>query len=193
MDIGKCFRDAWGLFKLDIGPRLVTALVAAVIAGVARRVIVLAVGGSVLSTRAGWFGGGVGVVSGFFASFILAVVFVLVYAWFIATALRMLVGRVRQHRPADYADLQDFTGAGAVAVAATVLGLVMVVGYALLVIPGSSPRRCGSSRCPSWRTAEPASPMRCPRASSWRPSPAISRLSPRGSSVRSRWPSCRPS
>ncbi len=78
MDIGKCFRDAWGLFKLDIGPLIVTALVAAVTAAIVRSVIVLAVGGSVLSTRAGWFVGGVGVVTGFFASVLLAVVLVLV-------------------------------------------------------------------------------------------------------------------
>jgi uncharacterized membrane protein len=136
MDIGKCFKDAWGLFKLDVGPLVVTALIAAFIAGIVRLVIVLAVGGSVLSTRAGWVIGGVGVVSGFFATLLLALVLVLVYAWFIATVLRMIVGRVRQHRPADYADMQDFSGIGTFAVAAAVLGLIIVVGYALLIIPG---------------------------------------------------------
>lgn len=136
MDIGKCFRDAWGLFKLDVGPLIVTALVAAVTAAIVRFVIVLAVGGSVLSTRAGWFVGGVGAVTGFFASLLLAVVLVLVYGWFIATSLRMIMGRVRQHRPADYADMQDFSGIGTYAVASVVLGLILVVGYALLIIPG---------------------------------------------------------
>lgn len=136
MDIGKCFRDAWGLFKLDVGPLVVTALIAAVMAGLVRLVIVLATGASVLSTRAGWFIGGIGVVSGFFATLLLAVVLVLVYAWFIATTLRMIMGRVRQQRPADYADMQDFSGIGTFAVAAVVLGLIIVVGYALLIIPG---------------------------------------------------------
>ena len=136
MDIGKCFKDAWGLFTVDVGPLVVTALIAAVIAGIVRLVIVLAVGGSVLSTRAGWVIGGVGVVSGFFASLLLAVVLVLVYAWFIATVLRMIIGRVRQHRPADYADMQDFSGSGTFAVAAVVLGIIIVVGYMLLIIPG---------------------------------------------------------
>jgi hypothetical protein len=136
MDIGKCFKDAWGLFTLDVGPLIVTALVAGIVAGIVRLVIALAVGASVVSTNWGWFIGGVGVVSGFFASLILAVVLVLVYSWFIATVLRMLMGRVRQRRPADFADMQDFSGIGAIAVAAVVLGLILVVGYALLIIPG---------------------------------------------------------
>ena len=136
MDIGKCFKDAWGLFKVDVGPLVVTALIAAVIAWLCRIVIVLATGASIVSTSAGWFIGGIGVVSGFFASLLLAVVLVLVYGWFIATTLRMIMGRVREHRPADYADMQDFSGIGTFAVAAVVLGLIIVVGYALLIIPG---------------------------------------------------------
>ena len=48
----------------------------------------------------------------------------------------MIIGRVRQHRPADYADMQDFSGIGTFAVAAVVLGIIIVVGYTLLIIPG---------------------------------------------------------
>ena len=136
MDIGKCFRDAWGLFTLDVGPLIVTALVAAVIAGVVRLIVTLAVGGSVLSTRAGWFIGGVGAVSGFFVALLLAILLVLVYAWFLATTLRMIIGRVRHHRAADYADMQDVSHIGAFAVAGVVLGLILVVGYAALIVPG---------------------------------------------------------
>jgi hypothetical protein len=136
MDIGKCFRDAWGLFRLDVGPLIVTALIAGAVAGIVRLVIALVVGGSVSSARSGWFIGGVGLVTGFFASLLLAVVLVLVYAWFVATTLRMLMGRVRQHRPADFGDMQDLSGISTFAVAAVVLGLIFVVGYALLIIPG---------------------------------------------------------
>lgn len=136
MDIGKCFRDAWGLFTLDVGPLIVTALVAAVIAGVVRIIVALAVGGSVLSTRAGWFIVGAGFLRGSFATLLLAVLLVLVYAWFLATTLRMIIGRVRHHRAADYADMQDVSQIGAFAVAAVVLGLILVVGYAALIIPG---------------------------------------------------------
>ena len=136
MDIGKCFRDAWGLFKLDVGPLIVTAVIAAVIAGVVRLIVVLATGASIASTSAGWFIGGIGVISGFFASLLLAVVFVLVYAWFIATTLRMIVRRVREHRAADFDDLADFSRIGAFAVAAVILGLIIVIGYALLIVPG---------------------------------------------------------
>ena len=136
MDIGKCLRDAWGLFKLDVGPLIVTAVIAAVIAGVVRLIIILATGASIASTSAGWFIGGIGVVSGFFASLLLAVVLVLVYAWFIATTLRMITRRVREHRAADFDDMADFSRIGAFAVAAVVLGIIIVIGYALLIIPG---------------------------------------------------------
>jgi hypothetical protein len=136
MDIGKCLRDAWGLFTLDVGPLIVTALVAAFIAWLVRLVITLAVGGSVSVARAGLFIGGVGAVSGFFASVLLSVVLVLVYAWFIATTLRMIVRRIRERRPADYADMQDFSGIGTLAVAAVILGIAVTVGYFLLVVPG---------------------------------------------------------
>ena len=136
MDVSTCFKHAWGLFKIDVGPLVVAALIAAVIAGVVRVVVALAAGASALSTQTAWFIGGIGVVSGFFASLLLAVVLVFVYAWFVATVLRMLMRRIREHRPADYAGMQDFSAIGTVAVASLVLGLIFVVGYALLIIPG---------------------------------------------------------
>ncbi len=37
MDIGKCFKDAWGLFRLDLGPLVATAVIAAVVLGGSRR------------------------------------------------------------------------------------------------------------------------------------------------------------
>src|SRR5450756_2093184 len=57
MDIGKCFKDAWGLFRLDWGPLVVTALIAAVIVGVVNAVVRLAVGGSIGVVNAGSFTG----------------------------------------------------------------------------------------------------------------------------------------
>ena len=34
MDIGKCFKDAWGLFRIDVGPLIAAAVIAAVVMGI---------------------------------------------------------------------------------------------------------------------------------------------------------------
>lgn len=134
MDVGKCFRDAWGLFKLDLGPLAVTALIAAVIVGVANLVVGLAIGGGLAAVDAGGFRG-LAIGSAFVASLVLLVVSVVVYAWMYAVTFRMILRRVREHRPAQYADLQDLDLIGAFA-AAAVLGIIVGIGYLLFVIPG---------------------------------------------------------
>jgi uncharacterized membrane protein len=136
MDIGKCFSHAWGLFRLDWGPLAVTALVAAVIVGVARAIVSLALGGleglSTLSLSVP--GAGAGAAMAF--TLIVGVVAVLTYAWMYAVTFHMILRRVREGRPAEYADMQSFDQIGAFTVAAVVLGVIIGIGFLLLVVPG---------------------------------------------------------
>ena len=135
MDIGKCFKDAWGLFRLDWGPLVVTALIAAVIVGVVNLVVGLAVGGSIGAFGAGSFAG-LAVGSALFALVLLMVVAVVVYAWMYAVIFHMILRRVRERRPAEYTDLQSFDQIGAFAVAAVILGVIIGVGYIIFIVPG---------------------------------------------------------
>ena len=135
MDVGKCFKDAWGLFKLDRGPLMVTALIAAVIVGVVNVLVGLAVGGSIGAVNAGSFTG-LAIGSALFSIVLLAVVFVVVYAWMYAVTFRMILRRVRESRAAEFTDLQSFDQIGAFAVAAVILGVIIWVGYMVFFIPG---------------------------------------------------------
>ena len=76
---------------------------------------------------------GISAVVSFVLLFVVAVV---VYAWAGSTMLTIILRRVRERRPADYADLRDFERLGPFAVAAVVLCIIVGAGYALLVIPG---------------------------------------------------------
>ena len=137
MDIAKCFKDAWGLFKLDLGPLLVTALIASVILGVANAVLLAVMAGGIGLMRFGGAAGGVfASASAFFAFVLVFVVGLVVYAWAAATMFRMILRRVRERRPATYADMKETDQIGAFAVAFVILGVVIGIGYALLVIPG---------------------------------------------------------
>ena len=136
MDIGKCFSHAWGLFRLDWGPLSLTALVAAVIVGVVRAVAGLALGG--LEGLGAWSLGltGLGLGSALAFTVVVGAVVVVAYAWMYAVAFRMVLRRVRERRAAQYADLQSVDQIGAFAVAALVLGVIVGIGYLLLVVPG---------------------------------------------------------
>jgi len=137
MDIGKCFKDAWGLFRLDLGPLLVTALIASVIMGVASAVLLAVTAGGIGLMRLGGAAGGIfASASAFFAFFLVFVVGLVVYAWAAATMLRMILRRVREGRPATYADMKEVDQIGAFAVAFVILGVLIGIGYALFVIPG---------------------------------------------------------
>jgi len=137
MDIGKCFKDAWGLFKLDLGPLLVTALIASVTMAVASAVLLAVMAGGIGLMRWGGAAGGIfGSASAFFAFVLMFVVGLVVYAWAAATMFRMIVRRVRERRPATYADMKETDQIGAFAVAFVILGVLMGIGYALFVIPG---------------------------------------------------------
>ena len=136
MDISKCFRDAWGLFKLDLGPLVVTAVIAGAIVGVASLILGLVIGGGFAAGRFGGFGAGVGILAGALASLILVLISVVVYAWMIAVVMRMILRRVRERRPAEYGDMTDFDQLGTFIIAYVVLGVIVAICYALLVIPG---------------------------------------------------------
>ena len=137
MDIGKCFKDAWGLFRLDLAPLLVTALIASVILGIASALLLAMMAGGVgLARYGGELGGVFGSASAFFAFILVFVVGLLVYAWAAATMFRMIVRRVREGRPATYADMKETDEIGAFAVAFLILGVLIGIGYALLVVPG---------------------------------------------------------
>lgn len=118
MDIGRCFKDAWDLFLLDRWPLIATAIIAAVVVGLVRLLVGLVAG------------------LGFLGDLMIAIAAVVVYAWMYAVVFHMMLGRVREKRPAKYSDMQDFDQIGSFATAAVVLGIIVGVGYALLVIPG---------------------------------------------------------
>ncbi len=67
---------------------------------------------------------------------VVGVVTVLAYSWMYAVTFHMVLRRVRDDRPAEYADLQSFDQIGAFAVAAVVLGVIIGIGFMLLVVPG---------------------------------------------------------
>ena len=136
MDIAKCLKDAWGLFKLDWAPLTVTALVASAIVGIVSVVVGLIAGGGIAAARLGSFGGGVGAVTGFFASVVLVIVAVVVYSWMLSVVIRMMLRRVRERRPADFADMAELGELGTFMIAYFVLGVIVAVCYALLIIPG---------------------------------------------------------
>ena len=135
MDIGKCFRDAWGLFRLDWGPLVVTALIAAAIVEVVSVIVGLSLGRGVGAFTAFGFGG-LAFGSALLAALLMAVVWVLAYAWMYAVVFHMVLRRVRERRAARYSDLQSFDQIGAFAVAAVVLGVIIGIGYVILVVPG---------------------------------------------------------
>jgi hypothetical protein len=134
MDIGKCFKDAWGLFRIDIGPLIAAAIVAAVIMAAVNLILGVAILGSVGVLSDSWRGLAWG--SAFFATLLLALVGIVVYAWMYAVVFHMMLRRVRERRPAEYVDMQSLDQIGAFAIAAVVLGVIIGIGYALLIIPG---------------------------------------------------------
>lgn len=134
MDIGKCFKDAWGLFRVDLGPLVAAAVVAAVIMAVVNLILGLLLWGSVSALGENWSALAWG--SAFLSAVVLAVAAVLVYAWMYAVVFHMMLRRIREQRPAEYTDLQNFDQITSFAVAAVILGFIIGIGYFLLIIPG---------------------------------------------------------
>ncbi len=134
MDIGKCFRDAWGLFRIDLGPLIATAVIAAVVIGVANLIVGLVMFGSASALSENWSALAWG--SAFFGIVLIGLIGIVVYAWMYAAVFHMMLRRVREQRPAEYADMQSFDQIGSFAIAAVVLGIIIGIGYMLLIIPG---------------------------------------------------------
>ncbi|MFA4966117.1 MAG: hypothetical protein WC709_10870, partial [Thermoleophilia bacterium] len=137
MDIGKCFKDAWGLFKLDLGPLIVTAIVGAVVIGVVAAFTLGASLAGVFATSSDGDVNGLAIGGLVVGILVLIVVSVLVGAWQYATLYGMLIARVREGRAAEYGDMSRYFGLiGAFIVANIVLGIIIGIGYVLLIIPG---------------------------------------------------------
>ena len=136
MDIGKCFAHAWGLFRLDWRPLLASSCVAAVIVGVVRAVVGLALGGVQGLGAFSLSFTGFGFAAAFLLSLLVGVVTIVAYSWMYAVTFHMVLRRVREGRAAEYADMQNIDQIGAFAAAAVVIGVIIWVGYALLIIPG---------------------------------------------------------
>lgn len=134
MDIGKCFRDAWGLFRIDLGPLIAAAIVAAIAIGIVNLIVGLVFFGGASALSNDW--GALAWGSAFFGVVLIGIVGVLVYAWMYAVVFHMMLRRIREQRPADYGDMQSFDQIGAFAIAAVVLGIIIGIGYFLLIIPG---------------------------------------------------------
>jgi len=141
MDIGRCFKDAWNLLMKDLAPLAVTAVIAAVVIGVVALLMGLVAGSGSASTLTlngeqlsvddvNW---------GTFTVAILVVVVVglVVGAWEYQTLLSIMLRRVREDRAADMGDLRlGLEGLGGFIVAMLVLGIVVGIGFVLLIVPG---------------------------------------------------------
>lgn len=141
MDIGKLFKDAWGLFVKDIGPLIVGMLVASIIPAVAGFALgVMAFGASVSGVEAsgrsdvsgpstlGWVLLAVGIVA-------LAVVIVLLAAPLYVGLSSGVIRRVREGREMGYGDaFSGFHIFGRVIGASVLLVVVYVV---IIAIPAA--------------------------------------------------------
>jgi hypothetical protein len=113
----------------------VKALIAAVIVGIARLIVGAVAGGSIGALSADRVTG-LASGAGLFSAILLMVLSVIVYAWMYAVTFRMILRRVRERRPAQYADMRSFDQIVDFAVAAVVLGVMVGLGYILFIIPG---------------------------------------------------------
>lgn len=139
MDIGKLFRDAWGLFVKDIGPLIVGMLIASLVPAVAAVIIVAATFGagvSGLETNAHGDVTGVGSVN--VALIIIGSVALVVVSLFLSVPLYVgilsgVLRRVREGRKMAYGDaFSGFSIFGQVIWASVLLGLIFA---AVFVVP----------------------------------------------------------
>ena len=139
MDIGKLFRDAWGLFVKDIGPLIVGMLIASIVPTVA----VLAIGAATVGTSiSGWQVDSAGAVTGVesvnVALLVIGGLAILVVTLFLtvplyAGILSGVIQRVREGRQMAYGDaFSGFGLFGRVIWAAVLLSLIFA---AIVVVP----------------------------------------------------------
>jgi hypothetical protein len=139
VDIGKLFRDAWGLFVKDIGPLIVGMLIASIVPAVAAVVIAAAtVGASISGLQVDAQGGVTGVDSMNWALLISGTVAIVVVALFLSVPLYVgilsgVFRRVREGREMAYGDaFSGFSMFGKVVWATVLLGLIFT---AIFVVP----------------------------------------------------------
>jgi len=139
MDIGKLFRDAWGLFVKDIGPLIVGMLIASIVPAVAAVVIGAAtLAASIRGLEVGAQGAVTGVESMNWALLIGGTVVIIVVALFLSVPLYVglmsgVFRRVREGREMAYGDAFSGFGMFAKVIWATVLlGLIFT---AIFVVP----------------------------------------------------------
>jgi hypothetical protein len=139
MDIGKLFRDAWGLFVKDIGPLIVGMLIASIVPAIAALVIAAAtVGASISGLQVDAQGAVTGMDSLNWVLIALGTVALIVVTLFLSVPLYVgiLMGvfrRVREGREMAYGDaFSGFGVFGKVIWAAVLLGLIIT---AIFVVP----------------------------------------------------------
>ncbi len=139
MDIGKLFRDGWGLFTKDVGPLIVGMLIACIVPAVAMTVVIaVTIGASLggISTNAQGEITSVdssSIVVWVVGSVVIAVVALLLTVPLFAGLLEGVLLRVRQGRPMAYGDaFNGFRIFGRVVGAAVLLG---VIYGALVLVP----------------------------------------------------------
>ena len=139
MDIGKLFRDGWGLFTKDAGPLIVGMLIACIIPTVAITIVVaVTIGASLGGITTDAQGEITSVDSSSVVVWVVGTVIIVIVALFLTVPLfaGLLEGvllRVRQGRPMAYGDaFNGFRIFGRVVWAAVLLGLIYA---ALMVVP----------------------------------------------------------
>jgi hypothetical protein len=141
MDIGKLFGHAWGLFRKDIGPLIVTTIVAALATGIPAAILM---GGLFLSLGDNVTVSEDGTVTGFsdfnWGAFTLAYIVIFLVVFLVATPfyasmVSILVRRVREGRVAEYGDMfAGFHQYGQVVSVYLLVGLI--VGLLAITIIG---------------------------------------------------------
>lgn len=140
MDIGKLFRDAWGLFTKDVGPLIVGMLIALIIPAVGAGIVVAVTVGTSLS---GLEVNAQGQVTGFktlnvallgVGMALIVVVLVFLSVPLYVGLLQGVLRRVREGRPMAYGDAFNGFGMFGRAVGAAVL--LAVVYCLILLVPG---------------------------------------------------------
>ena len=139
MDIGKLFRDAWGLFVKDIGPLIVGMLIASLVPAVAAAVIAAAtIGASYSGFQVNAQGDVTGVESMSWALIVIGSVAIVVVTLFLSVPLYVgilsgVFRRVREGREMAYGDaFSGFGMFGKVIRATVLLGLIFT---AIFVVP----------------------------------------------------------
>jgi len=139
VDVGKLFRDAWGLFVKDIGPLIVGMLIASIVPAVAAVVITAAtIGASISGLQVDAQGAVTGVESVNVALLISGTVAIVVVMLFLTVPLYVgilsgVFRRVREGREMAYGDaFSGFSIFGKVIWASVLLGLIFA---AIVVVP----------------------------------------------------------